>query len=464
MTDIKSKIDSNVENNISSASLTHMPPPIFCLHIDCLHAIFEWLSLNELTSMALTCIRMHHAVGDFVRSNYVSKPIFCAGSKTIYMFPWRELDLFIKYIPRISINSNNLKMYYFIGMNCKSIKRIRLTGNIFPNRIDCIKNILKHTQTIDLIECPSRLEFYTFFLQFCTNVSSLSIKRSYKVRDKTIIIGSSNEWMLRKYPTLKHLELTEIYELKHNELLIFFQQNPNVQTFATDSYSLWDNRYSLLTSTDIKLNKLSIDFINDKLVNEIIDVLVELHELQFFKHLHIYSAKISQTNLMKLLSSPIRDALDMIQDHIKRINGPLLNVRTLSFPRVYNIEVLETGHLPCNLPNIERIYFTEATTDTILPFICKSSRLTTIKIKRFLGGSHYVNGSIDLLALNEEREKLNGAKRITIYVNENLILLWRWKNHPIRCKLIELRRFYSHEWPQLNSNYRCNHLSDYSTF
>lgn len=81
------------------------------------------------------------------------------------------------------------------------------------------------------------------------------------------------------------------------------------------------------------------------------------------------------------------------------------------------------------------------------PFIRNSPKLKQIRIK----DAKVDFKNVDLWALNEEREKILGAQKISIYVNEVVYLATKWTMKTIDFSLIELRRFDSYEWEKLSS-------------
>lgn len=109
------------------------------------------------------------------------------------------------------------------------------------------------------------------------------------------------------------------------------------------------------------------------------------------------------------------------------------------------------------LPNLERVYFEDGSTDDIFPFIRSSPKLKIVKFYRLQGGSHY-RGFFDLTLFNKERKKLAGACKVIIYINENLICWHMASNYKIKYKLVELDRFQWFEWKELNTQYRHNKL------
>lgn len=69
---------------------------------------------------------------------------------------------------------------------------------------------------------------------------------------------------------------------------------------------------------------------------------------------------------------------------------------------------------------------------------------------------YFRHGFVDVMALSKERNKLRTASKVIIY-DESLVLSTKWANKPIRGNLIELRRFGSIEWGELNTDFRNCH-------
>lgn len=423
---------------------------IYKLNVDCFHEIFEYFSFHDLMAVAQTSKRLQQVAGDFYRSYYVSKKVTAqnGGISTMYS---RSMDIFSRYITSVYFSCNGLKTYRFIGTNCKSLRHIWLHGSLPERGIEYMRDVLAKIENIDLDECFFRYEFYNFFLKHCITMKSLSVRRSLKVRNKSIIIGDGNDWLQRKYPTLENIELTELYKLNGNELKTFFVLNPNVRTFSTDSPSLWENRETFLTC-DVKLDKLAVEFTSKDVAVSVVDLLVELFERGFFKRLHVYSAFGSQRHLERMLSLPLAQSLEMlhINQHDFANDVCLENVTVLGNSNYFHLE-----NLPEKLPNLERVYFYEISTDDILPLIKYSPKLRTIKIFRLIGGTFYKN-HFDLSVYNMERAKLKGARKVTIYIDEYFVM----QPH-MDYKLVKLERFDWFDWKQLSSKFRCKHLSYY---
>lgn len=439
-------------------------PDIFKLNVDCFHEIFDWLSLQDLMSTGRTCRRLHQVAGDFYRTNYASKRIIAENGDGNMLY--RYLNIFAPYIKKISISGNHSKVYNFVGKNCKSIREIRLGNNLLEDSIEYLKEVLQNVEVIEMNECFFRQEFYEYFLKFCSKLKNLSVKRAYKVRDKSVIIGSDNNWLCRHYPTLEHFELTELYELKSDELKTFFNLNPNVRSVSADSISLETNS-GLFLSFDPKFDAFAIELSNRNESKFVYDLLAQLHERGFYKRLHVYSRCNLQENLDEILSMPFSNAVESLHfdipwsNHMIHIDHPLKNLKILAIDNPCKIQNIET--LPSKLPNLERIYFREANIQEIRPFICGSTKLKTMKIFRVVHSDrlYCVSEFPKLFEMNKEHKKLVGARKVAIYICEGLILVSKWAKKATNLDLIELRRFDSLEWNDLNSSFRHNHSTHY---
>lgn len=243
------------------------PAKIFKLDIDCFHEIFEWLSLRDLIAVGNTCKRLQRIAGDFFQLNYSGRS--ARGENDGIYISSLQSNIFSEYIKKISISGNRLKAYRYIGSNCtNSIKYFRVHGFLPVDAFDCVKDILKDVEVLEMNECFINGEFYENYLKFCPNVKKLHVARSGYIQDKSIIIGTGNEWLLRKYPTLKHFELTDSYDLNGNELKTFFEINKNINSFSTDARTLWENR-QLFSEINVSLDVFAINI--QKLLIQIIN-------------------------------------------------------------------------------------------------------------------------------------------------------------------------------------------------
>lgn len=434
------------------------PSLIWKLNVDCFYEICDYLTLDDLIAIGQTCKRFQFIAGDFIKENYVAKRKTCQNTDIHMDWPPKSVKIFSDFLEKVYIFGNFASGYKFVGSNCTEyLREIRMSQiDLTDYEIESIKGVLAGVEVIEMEHCALRDEFYEHFLQFCPKLKSLSVSRSSYDRDRGIIIGSSNEWLRKKYPTLEHLELTNLYELKENELQAFFEQNPNVRSFSTDAKSILFNRDTILES-GIKLNELAVEFHPQVIDSEVEPIaiveffhkqLVKLHASGFFRTLHLYISFLDhQNSVQKLLKL---DSLTMLGGYINCIESPTIQLEELNVTEASDVRDLET--FPDKMPNLERINFSGASSDHILPFIRSSPKLKIMKIENLLDGNHLVGGVLDLIALNNARKGMARARKLIIFVNERVYLATKWAQRQMFFSLIELRRGESFEWNGLNSN------------
>lgn len=160
--------------------------------------------------------------------------------------------------------------------------------------------------------------------------------------------------------------------------------------------------------------------------------------------LHLYVYFVDQQNLDKMLSL---SSIETLNGDVVRIDGLLADLKTLAI--CYGDEILNMQNVPKKLLKLERIYFSEITSDRIVPFICYSPKLRQIRIRVLKDEVNFRR--LNFFALNKEREKLYGAKKIIIYVNENVYLSTKWTKTTITFSLIEIKRIEMSDWEELSA-------------
>lgn len=444
---------SSVQSDDKGVTLlcVELSSAIFKLNVDCFHEVFDWLSLKDLTAVGKTCKRLKRIAGHFIQSNYSAKS---ARGKNdgIYMSSLQS-NIFSQYIQKISISGDRLEAYRFVGLNCAGVKHIRVYGSLPDGGFEHIKKILQGVEVLEMNECIVKGEFHRDYLNYCPNLKSLNITRSGRIRDKSISIGTGNEWLLRKYPKLEHFELIEFYKLKMNELQIFFEQNPNVRTFSTDSRGLWENRHSIL-GTNIKLDTLVIDMHESKLfdsndqpismVDSVYYLLNELYDQGFYKHLHFYLLFVNQKHINQLC---FLRGIEMLNGDIDRIDRIMPEVKVLAV--WCGDEVMNLESIPSYLPNLERISMWKVSTHTVATLIQIAPQLRQIRFGTLKDLTQFRN--MDLVALNKQRGKTLGARKVIIYLKEDIYLAMKWTRKSIDFNFIELRRYESNEWEEYSS-------------
>ncbi|XP_055304987.1 uncharacterized protein LOC129569834 [Sitodiplosis mosellana] len=396
-----------------------LPPSIFKLDIDCCEELFEYLPLRDLHSLGQTCKRMHRFTGYFVRENYKSTWFQWENGNFTQFWPDEgNMNGFVEFISRLRIMSDTLKRFAQFVPKFKSIKELKLDLN--GGQIDCIQGILPKCEKIYLsiyrdMFADDLYDLYGDILMFCTNLTHFKVNVN-SISD--VSFENDNNWMLHEYPKLEYLDLHSNTAVKPPIGMIkrFFALNRGIRRFQTNVACLWDIRHWLL-NTNIKLDELSVNClhlnsIDDQLKKGLIDLLNTLYERGFYKRLSLHD--MSDFECDRLVTTRIPPAIYMFICAGISSAFPPLNIKEFGIFAIDDADDLET-FLANNISTIERIKIQYLKTfDNILFAIRKSKNLREINIK-FLDNKY----SLDLITLNNEREKLIGASNVTINLSRH---------------------------------------------
>ncbi|XP_055303090.1 uncharacterized protein LOC129568812 isoform X2 [Sitodiplosis mosellana] len=464
--DLKNKIG----NQVAGPSSAESPPSIFKLTIDCCDEIFEYLSLVDLNSLGQTCMAMQKVGGEYYRRNFQGAEKFLQddGIYTVYAD-----DVTNKRTRTSVFNSATEFLSYYYGEKQPlryidwHIDEFTAVKHLYFVCIGLDSQKMEHFQsffpTLEVLQIRQcilwRDNFYEILLEQCKK-----LKRLYVQDDLGYIIYNRGTWLLQNYPTLEHIELTPRGDAKINELQQFFVLNPQIRSFCTTSDCLFANRNSLM-EVDTKLNWLEIKhFIANAFhmraeefnMNAFCNLLNQLHDRDFYKRLHFFVPDVNEQfsdqlvslhGLEKLTIDKFTNCYNLLQlKHLKELN-------IFGYANAGNFEILAKS-----LTNLERILIQEATYNDLLPFVRHSVNLKHMKIfakeaKQFKGET------INLGKLNREREKLFGARKLIIYIEDNVFLATKRtaRYGDINLNMIEMRRSNSICWDYDYSTIRTFH-------
>lgn len=432
----------NHKQNAIVAADEEPAPSIFNLVDDCCYAILDWLSLGDLRSFGQTCKWAQQIAVNFYKNNHSGMEYGMNASDN------SSYDAFhLENNQKLCISGNQLDSYHQVKLHCKqTIEKICLMHTTLSvAKINCLKQIMRTVKYVKLDNCTINGDFYVKFLKFCPRLKVLCIYDQLRCsirnpNENRILIGANNDWLTRKYPTLRYFELINRNEI--NELKAFFIQNPNVQSFGINSIAFLDNG-DFFKTTNIKLNNLMIHFDGrTATVREIHSNLNSLYERGGFKSLHWYAVKSCDVIFSDLLENLSVHYWDTMDDSF--ISPRLVNIIELRILSAVIGSNMETTAL--NLVNLERLYITRPDAKTILSFIRYSAKLKKIKVGRGFQMAFGSENGLDLVAWNKERAKLAGAQKVTIYLDESVYLATKWATDKTESNLIELKREHSYEW------------------
>lgn len=328
---------------------------------DCFEHLFEWLSLRDLLTIRRTCKRMKSVVDSYIKTNYPQL-------LRLNIFNRQKLLEFCQ-----------TRLNYFEWIKHLSIWTVDLTDA----QIDGIKYVLNQLESLELREVEIAGDFYECLLKYCPRLKYLAVRTETAPQT---IIGTSNEWLLCRYPTLKHIAIESWSPLDEplqcaTELLTFFQQNPNIRIFSTNSAFLAMCHRFMLDS-NIKFDRLDICMNKNLKFNW--NLANDFYQRGFYKQLHLYS-----------------NQEEFFQDQSLSAFCNLEKLHLFSLPEGFPIPVVESitdlsigGFylLPSEFPklfatnfiNLRRIDIQHAHLRDIRTFVCHSAKLREIKIWKLL--------------------------------------------------------------------------------
>lgn len=397
---------------------------VYNLDADCFFKIFDWLSLEDLYTFSETCSQFQKIAGEYFHRNYSAAQIMCFDDGILVNGSHNKMNGFSRYIENISIygHSNGvnygdeLKKLQFIASNCgESLKKLNLVNvSLNDEKIMCIAKVLPQIENLAMNENLIFSFHWEYFLKYCVNLSRLSV---------VLNTNCEHVWLLHTFPNLKHIELTtDKYGFSIDELRSFFDQNRSVTSFSTTATYFCCNRNAFKNA---KLDQLSIQIedsykINLKFLGNILN---EFFESGIYKRLCLQVLpKIERKNLMFVFIHSLNalEALYISNYDSKIVLPPLINLKKLN---LFNgIRMKELKFIAVQFVNLECIQFYTATSNDFLPFIQHSIKLQKIKVTKLVKGAHFNGNDLNMSAINRERKKLNGAQKVTIYVDRKIYL------------------------------------------
>lgn len=438
---------SQNSNKFPSVAITNTArsPEMFILNSDCFDEIFEYLSLKDLRSIGQTCKTMQTIAGEYYKRNYKSAEKFSAdnGVYTVYTdnngvtterIETTVFNGFMNYISHYYEKIEPLRYLELYSNKFTSLNHIYLVClELNATKIQCLQKILPKLEIVQLRQCTMDGDFYEDFLKFCENLKQIYIQDDLG----DILDENGNPWLLRSYPSLEHLQLTPRYSFQINELRTFFQQNKKIRSFSTSLRCFWENRNELMTSNEQLdvFELLILDKFHRLLINmqSVYNFLNKLHARGFFKRLHLYVKRVDKTYSEELALLDGLEKLSIVQ--FSEFNGLSTMVNLKEFAVERNIGMKDIEILAKSLMNLESLSIGSVKCMDILPFI-----QNLVKLKKIRANFH--ESVLDLRALNNEREKLSGGKKVTIYVPDNVFLTTKWSTEHGNTNLefIEMKR------------------------
>lgn len=216
-----------------------------------------------------------------------------------------------------------------------------------------------------------------------------------------------------------------------DDLEVFFELNPNVRSWEV--FVLHARYINRLLNSTINLDELIVDYIpgiNTAVFLQTVDFFKQHHQRGFYQRLSL-KAWSFVVFVEQLVNIPGLEKIELL-DQLDYVLPMLPSLKELHIQLGLELSLSSTDMLAKNLPNLEKLYITFATTIEILPFIRQIPKLTELSLNGFY------DCRLNLSSLNKDREKLLNARKLTIYTPENVYIRtisemhglghtnWRW--------------------------------------
>lgn len=455
------------------------------LNDDCLYRVFDWLSLEELASVNMTCKRLQTVSGAYFEREYqllkliITRP---QHGEHIKYEPDEEQFPYVKQFKRhfktVQINGGNIRLFRHAAMlfQNKSIKNLYLddsstneedyglTVSYEMQHGELIKDILKNVETLKTNARNNNDKLHEIFFKHCLNLENLIINREGHISGVRHTLPMFNQI----YPTLRRF-LIKISPKVSGEFWVdlqrFIVNNTSLKVFYYFEQSHQSRKLIPLIQThDLKVKELALrlypDLFDSKeteaLINQNCKILGALknqnnyEKLQLIigdKHVLISAPHALQSlkNLYKVyivlrpMAIPIKydeSPEEKLCDHSISILSTLIQIRTLyieKLERTIHAEILAKG-----LSNLNEIFIRSDNIEVLLPLVRYSPKLTMIYLfaryesfytsenfftdfENFLYAQENPN-NLNVTKLIKERNKLPNANPLKIYVHRDLFL------------------------------------------
>lgn len=437
---------TNGQQEMPSSSSSSPPPPpqppYTKMIDDCWEYIFDYLSFKDIIVMGHTCKRLNQMAGYYIREYHPQLQFQLTGREvqfpTPHSFEFHLHTDFYQYVSKLYLWENN-QLDFFRGKNKLDSLKILIFENchLTEGQIIYMKTILKHLETIHLINCNIGENIFTHLSNYCSELKYLNVS-SCKFDDINIF----NTLFLSRFPKLERLQFRPMLKNSFEQIdgikTFFKNHSKTLKCFETNLDFLWTHRYSI-DETTIQLDLLSIHFdkwyVNTP-IDKVVEYLTTLQLRDFFKSLQLSFRRginidtQTVTNAISIL--PTLESLSLNSDSFVDIKR-LTNLKELHIENLCSRENMEI--MAKSLPKLERLTFNCCLVDSVMAFVRHSMNLKTIRI-----GDLRDFRTLDLIAMNQERKKLANACRISIFVCDQVYVHEKSKRPNLNLSHVKMVR------------------------
>lgn len=211
------------------------------LNDDCIFAIFNWCSREDLSSIQQTNRRLqtlefiHFLHGNQSTWMIVSQTDFKDVEIEAVLSPNRNYPRFCKrFIKHICIElptdepTKKLTSFISTNFNDQHLKTIKFTNGTLANRFGYrIENILNNVERVIFNECHVTGNYYDNILKYCHSLRHLSVDWSYTYSEY-----NKDKFLLQTYPKLEHFQCHLYTEFDMDHWTAFLKLNPSFKTLT----------------------------------------------------------------------------------------------------------------------------------------------------------------------------------------------------------------------------------------
>lgn len=402
------------------------PAAVFKLDEDCWDEVFDWLSVRDVQAFGRTCKSFQKVAGTYFQWKYRAYEIWYGS-----YFGADEIPDFIQFIQDFCFEGS-------LGVNfvskCKGIKHVRLNAFLLSKPL--IKSLIPVLPALETFDTKQTFDVDNY-VDNDVDIYEEVLKHCVKLKCLRIYSNFHDECLCQKYPSLEHLHITAEEPFENDNLKTFFKLNPSVRRLTTNCRTIYEN-LRFFVESKIQLDDL---IISDREMyigfdDKIESALNDLYQCQFYKKLHILGESIMPS--IGQLAAPLVTL--HFQDEVKLISlSSLMELGFYSTLRQNRGDAANITEIPHLCVNLERLLCGVATVAAILPFICFSRKLKEIIVL------HLHEEILDISKLNNERKQFEGAKKVIIYVSEDVYLATKWAKKATSLDLVEMQRYLSRE-------------------
>lgn len=406
--------------------------------------------------------RKHHMIGYILQNTYAGLEVKCTENG--FSIDDHEVFNFRDYFKKIRINRSGALDYFSNQVLNEPKKFERLNHLEFDHLkisipIACLEPTLKKVNALRLNVCEIEGDFYDTIVSKMSQLTHLCVSSN---PPESKIIGTNNDWLLKKCGKLEHFELFLFQKPEIAKFTKFLERNSKIKTFSTSIECFWANRSSLL-DCKVKLTDLVI-FINFdtwEYFGEFWKILNKLYTREFYKglSLYYYSPECTQNMITQMAALKAVVKLKFIQCE-NRVNlSSFKELESLHVKSSDQIMDLQTMATDCT--KLKSVHFGTAQIAHIKILIEKAVNLSEIVIDHLINDNFADEQIIDLSLLNNKREgldraqkdkkdkKAKNAEKVTIFVQEGMYLATKRRMRNIQSDIdlskVKLMRKESYE-------------------